>query len=107
MHRLTLTHLGSNPALIGFILRPTTVPRHTYDILQNPYFTVNNVTEKLLEGGHQSSANYDKQISEFCEVGLREEWKNDFKAPFVQDSQFNLAVNGFVKCLLSKMVAVF
>ena len=30
----TLTHLGSNPALLGFVLRPTTVPRHTYDILQ-------------------------------------------------------------------------
>ena len=57
----TLTHLGSNPALLGFVLRPTTVPRHTYDIVQkNPYFTVNNVTEGLLEGGHQSSASYDE-----------------------------------------------
>ncbi|MBM3186302.1 MAG: flavin oxidoreductase, partial [Bacteroidetes bacterium] len=26
----SITHLGSDPALLGFILRPTTVPRHTY-----------------------------------------------------------------------------
>jgi flavin reductase (DIM6/NTAB) family NADH-FMN oxidoreductase RutF len=26
----SITHLGSNPALIGFIVRPTTVPRNTY-----------------------------------------------------------------------------
>ena len=26
----SITHLGSNPPLIGFILRPTTVPRDTY-----------------------------------------------------------------------------
>jgi flavin reductase (DIM6/NTAB) family NADH-FMN oxidoreductase RutF len=25
----SITHLGSNPALIGFIVRPTTVPRNT------------------------------------------------------------------------------
>lgn len=87
----TLTHLGSNPALLGFVLRPTTVPRHTYDILQkNPYFTVNNVTEILIEGGHQSSASYEEQVNEFVEVGLKEEWKNEFKAPYVQDSPIQL-----------------
>ncbi|MDP2159544.1 MAG: flavin oxidoreductase, partial [Flavobacterium sp.] len=26
----SITHLGSDPALLGFILRPTTVPRNTY-----------------------------------------------------------------------------
>ena len=26
----SVIHLGSNPPLIGFILRPTTVPRHTF-----------------------------------------------------------------------------
>ena len=26
----SVTHLGSNPAMIGFIMRPTTVPRDTY-----------------------------------------------------------------------------
>ena len=26
----SITHLGSNPPLIGFVLRPTTVPRDSY-----------------------------------------------------------------------------
>ena len=31
----SVIHLGSNPALIGFILRPTTVPRHTYSNIKS------------------------------------------------------------------------
>ena len=57
---------------------------------KNPYFTVNNVTEILIEGGHQSSASYEEQVNEFVEVGLKEEWKNEFKAPYVQDSPIQL-----------------
>ena len=29
----SITHLGSNPAMIGFVLRPRTVPRNTYNNL--------------------------------------------------------------------------
>lgn len=37
----SITHLGSSPALIGFIMRPTTVPRDTYkNIMETGYFTV-------------------------------------------------------------------
>ncbi len=36
----SVTHLGSDPALIGFILRPTTVPRNTYkNIKEYGYFS--------------------------------------------------------------------
>ena len=42
----SVIHLGSNPALIGFILRPTTVPRHTYsNIKSTGIFTLNAVTK--------------------------------------------------------------
>ena len=34
----SVTHLGSNPALIGFIMRPTTVPRDTYKNIREPDF---------------------------------------------------------------------
>ena len=27
----SITHLGSDPAMIGFVLRPRTVPRNTYN----------------------------------------------------------------------------
>ena len=33
----SITHLGSDPALIGFILRPTTVPRHTYSNIKETF----------------------------------------------------------------------
>jgi hypothetical protein len=39
--------LGSNPALIGFIVRPTTVPRNTYK-KHKTYFTVNHITEEMI-----------------------------------------------------------
>ena len=37
----SITHLGSNPPLIGFVLRPTTVPRDSYrNIKSSSFFTV-------------------------------------------------------------------
>ena len=31
----SVVHLGSNPALIGIILRPTSVPRHTHSNMKS------------------------------------------------------------------------
>ena len=40
----SITHLGSDPALLTFIVRPTTVPRDTYkNIIENKEFTVNHI----------------------------------------------------------------
>lgn len=62
----SVTHLGSDPALIGFIVRPTTVPRDTYkNIKETGYFTVNHVTESMIADAHHTSANYAHGISEF------------------------------------------
>ena len=39
----SITHLGSDPAMIGFVLRPRTVPRNTYNnMFNNKFFTVNH-----------------------------------------------------------------
>ena len=74
----SVTHLGSNPALIGFIMRPTTVPRDTYkNIKETGYFTVNHITVDMIEDAHHTSANYDLGISEFDKTNLEEEYKND------------------------------
>jgi flavin reductase (DIM6/NTAB) family NADH-FMN oxidoreductase RutF len=87
----TLTHLGSNPALIGFVLRPTTVPRHTYELMKkNPFFTVNNISESMLMRAHQCSAKYEEGTSEFEAVGFKEEWKGQQKAPYVEQSPIQL-----------------
>ena len=46
----SVIHLGSNPALIGFILRPTSVPRHTYsNIKATGIFTLNAITKKQIK----------------------------------------------------------
>ncbi len=32
----SITHLGANPPLLGFIQRPVNVERHTYENIKNP-----------------------------------------------------------------------
>lgn len=88
----SLVHLGSNPPLLGFILRPTTVPRNTYDNLKKTgFFTVNNVYKDIVDKAHHTSAKYDGAISEFDKTGLVSEYKNNFYAPFVQGTPLQIA----------------
>lgn len=87
----SITHLGSSPALIGFIMRPTTVPRDTYkNIMETGYFTVNHITVDMIADAHHTSANYDNGISEFDKTNLIEEYKNDLPIPFVKGSPVQL-----------------
>ncbi len=83
----SITHLGSNPAMIGFIVRPTTVPRDTYkNIKETGYFTINHITANMIDAAHQTSASYDAATSEFNTTNLEEEYKNNFDIPFVHGS---------------------
>ncbi|WP_367773390.1 flavin reductase [Flavobacterium sp. WC2421] len=87
----SVTHLGSDPALIGFIVRPTTVPRDTYkNIKETGYFTVNHVTESMIADAHHTSANYDTGVSEFEKTNLEEEYKDNIKVPFAKGSPIQL-----------------
>ena len=87
----SVTHLGSEPALIGFIMRPTTVPRDTYkNIRETGFFTVNHITVDMIADAHHTSANYELGISEFDKTNLEEEYKNDIEIPFVKGSPVQL-----------------
>jgi flavin reductase (DIM6/NTAB) family NADH-FMN oxidoreductase RutF len=87
----SITHLGSNPAIIGFIMRPTTVPRDTYkNIKETGYFTVNHITTDMIAAAHHTSANYELGVSEFEKTNLEEEYKLDIKTPFVKGSPVQL-----------------
>ncbi|HEU4791037.1 MAG TPA: flavin reductase [Flavobacterium sp.] len=87
----SVTHLGSSPSLIGFIVRPTTVPRDTYkNIMETGYFTVNHITVDMIADAHHTSANYDSGISEFDKTNLEEEYKEGFNIPFVKGSPVQL-----------------
>ncbi|RCL72994.1 MAG: flavin reductase [Flavobacteriales bacterium] len=87
----SITHLGSNPPLIGFILRPTTVPRDTYrNIKDTGVFTVNHINSDIIEDAHHTSAKYPDEVSEFTKTDLQEEFLGDFSAPFVKDAKIRL-----------------
>jgi flavin reductase (DIM6/NTAB) family NADH-FMN oxidoreductase RutF len=87
----SITHLGSNPPLIGFILRPTTVPRDTYrNIKDSGVFTVNHIYSDIIEDAHHTSAKYPDEVSEFTKTDLEEEFLGDFPAPFVKGAKIRL-----------------
>ncbi|MCU0349337.1 MAG: flavin reductase [Flavobacterium sp.] len=87
----SVTHLGSEPALLGFILRPTTVPRDTYKNLKElGYFTVNHITEEMIADAHHTSSSYEEHISEFDKTGLEPEFIDNLKVPFVKGSPVQL-----------------
>ncbi|MCL1092838.1 flavin reductase family protein [Shewanella kaireitica] len=100
-------HLGADPALIGMIIRPESVPRGTLsNIKQTSSYTINHVSTLIYRQAHQTSARYDADVSEFKEVGLTEEYLDGIFAPFVEQSQLKfslllrqvtpLAINGTV-----------
>ncbi len=90
----SVVHLGSDPALLGFIMRPVSdVPRNTYtNIKENGYFTINHVHESFIEKAHYTSAKFDATVSEFEACGLTEEYLYDFTAPFVKESRLKLGM---------------
>ncbi|MFD1064356.1 flavin reductase family protein [Winogradskyella litorisediminis] len=90
----SVTHMGSNPGLIGFFTRPTTVIRHTYEnIKETGYFTINHINSSIIEDAHHTSAKYAKTVSEFDTTKLSEIYKNDFFAPFVDGCKVQLALS--------------
>ncbi|BBN83434.1 flavin oxidoreductase [Pseudoalteromonas sp. A25] len=86
-------HLGANPPLIGMIMRPHSVPRHTLEnILETGHYTINHIHTEIVEKAHQTSARYDKAISEFSAVGLTPQYHEPCMAPFVKESKLKIAV---------------
>ena len=90
----SIVHLGSNPALLGFISRPQTADvGHTYrNIQENQQYTINHIHPEFVKNAHYTSAKFDKGISEFDRCGLTEEYTADFKAPFVKESTFKMGM---------------
>lgn len=87
----SVTHLGSNPPLMGFITRPTTVPRNTYkNIKDTGDYTINHIHEEIIEDAHHCSAKYDASISEFSVTELEEAYDHSCSAPFVKGSPVQL-----------------
>lgn len=89
----SLIHIGANPALWGFIIRPATVRRDTlHNILETNSYTINFVATKDYKKAHQTSAKYDQEVSEFEACGFDEYHHPDFDAPFVAKAPVKVAM---------------
>jgi flavin reductase (DIM6/NTAB) family NADH-FMN oxidoreductase RutF len=81
----SVMHIGANPPYMGFIQRPISVERGTYqNIKDTGYFTINQVNESIFKQAHQTSARY--QVSEFEATRLTPEFTNTIAAPYVKES---------------------
>jgi flavin reductase (DIM6/NTAB) family NADH-FMN oxidoreductase RutF len=89
----SLVHIGANPALVALIFRPSPPERDTLsNILETGFYTINHINETVYKKAHQTSARYDKEISEFGETDLTPIYRNDFKAPYVKESRVQLGI---------------
>lgn len=89
----SVAHIGANPPLLGFVLRPLTVPRHTYhNIKAQGCFTLNQVAQSFYEKAHQASAKYAEEVSEFEAVGLQPQYSDAHSAPYVLESPIKLGL---------------
>ncbi len=96
----SIVHIGSHPPMLGFILRPVTVPRGTYEnIKKTEFFTVNQVHKDFIPSAHHTAAKYDTLTSEFDKTELTEEYIDNFHAPYVKNSPIKIGckyVNEYV-----------
>ena len=105
----SVVHIGANPPFLGFILRPTTVERHTYEnIRDSGVYTINQVTQAIYRQAHQTSAKYERTLSEFKAVGLNEYYHHNFDAPFVAESPIKIGLRfeeeHYIKCNDTRLV---
>ena len=88
-----IVHLGSNPALIGFVNRPREAAPHTLaNIEATGVYTMNLVTDSFFRQAHQTSAKYPEGVSEFEQTGLHSEKCGNCPAPFVAESPVKFAL---------------
>ncbi len=89
----SIVHIGSDPALVGFINRPINSASHTLANIQSTgIYTINHIHPSFLEKAHQTSAKYPEGVSEFEEVGLNQEMLKGVPAPFVKESKVKYAL---------------
>jgi flavin reductase (DIM6/NTAB) family NADH-FMN oxidoreductase RutF len=89
----SVIHVGANPPALGFLMRPVSVERHTYtNIKETNHFTVNHINKEIFKQAHQTSARYEKDVSEFDACGLTPEYSEIIKAPYVKESKIKIGL---------------
>lgn len=86
-------HLGSNPPLLGMVLRPEREHNDTLrNITETSHYSLNNVLPEWFMQAHQTSASYPSGVSEFDQCGFTKEYIPAFKAPLVRQSSIRLGL---------------
>ena len=111
----SVVHLQASPPMLGFVLRPLTVPRETYhNILATGHYTMNTLQTGWLEAAHQASANYPVGTSEFSVTGLEPYYSEQLKAPYVANSPVKIgleyvethAIHGGTQFVVGRVIEV-
>lgn len=90
----SVVHIGSSPALIGFVMRPQTPDyKDTYlNIHETEYYTINQVATTFIDQAHKTAAKVASENSEFELFGIEKEEINSFFAPFVKASPIKMGL---------------
>lgn len=89
----SIFHVGANPPYLGMIVRPDSIDRHTWQNIQaTGSYTLNAVGADFYRKAHQTSARYEKHISEFDAVGLNSEYRDGVMSPFVAESAIKIGL---------------
>lgn len=84
----SLMHIGSDPPLLGLIVRPDAeVRRHTLENLTSTgHFTINHMPTDHRRHAHTTSAKLPDHVSEFRACGLTHRVVDGLPAPYVAES---------------------
>lgn len=87
-------HVGAAPPLIGVLLRPPVVERHSLEnLLESGVWTLNQVDRTIYERAHRTSARWPREVSEFDACGLTPERTEAVTAPYVAESPLAIALS--------------
>lgn len=86
-------HLGSNPPLLGMVIRPVRPHNDSLNNIRNVgEYTLSNVQTDTYRNAHQTSASYPSGVSEFEECGFTAYYQDGFKPPFVAESTIKIGL---------------
>jgi len=90
----SVVHLGSHPPLLALIVRPGGEERHTlHNILRSGQYSINHVSQEMIEQAHQTAARYPQHVSEFAATGLTPQRWPGFAAPMVAEAKIKLGMH--------------
>lgn len=89
----SVVNLGASTALVGFIMRPNKVERHTLENIQETQqYTINQVSDSFLKAAHETSAKYYREEYEFEKIGLTKTFIDGVDALFFDERQLKYSL---------------